>query len=474
MPQKGLLMTDKKGSPRPSKNDPSNNDPFKTVWDFFASVKLSVVLLSSLAVTSIVGTLIPQNASPSEYLQAFGEVLYRVFFILDMFDMYHSWWFQFLLIMLTANIVVCSLERLSATWKIIFVKKPIVNVSQLRRLPGREQFLSNALPEQVEKDYFGCIQKMFRYSRIEPTDSGYGIYGERGRWTRLGVYAVHLSVLILLTGGLVGSISGFDGFVNIPEGETVNRIQLRNINRTKELDFSIRCDDFDVQFYKSGTPKEFRSRLTILENGQTVLEKEIIVNDPLRYKGINFFQSSYGTMSAKGATLKFTSEASKMVYNIAATREEPVKLPEGGGEFVLKEFHNAFRFGGRNIGEVLVGVLTPNNGTPKEVVLPLQIRGFEGMPVGDWIVSATDPQYLYYTGLQVTKDPSVWIVYTGFIILIIGCYITFFMSHQRIFVEVVRDGSQSRVLVSGTANKNRLGMRNKVKTITEKLKGRHQ
>jgi cytochrome c biogenesis protein len=31
------------------------------VWNFFASVKLSVVLLLALALTSIIGTLIPQN-----------------------------------------------------------------------------------------------------------------------------------------------------------------------------------------------------------------------------------------------------------------------------------------------------------------------------------------------------------------------------------------------------------------------------
>ncbi|HAY40073.1 MAG TPA: cytochrome c biogenesis protein ResB, partial [Desulfobacteraceae bacterium] len=38
----------------------------------------------------------------------------------------------------------------------------------------------------------------------------------------------------------------------------------------------------------------------------------------------------------------------------------------------------------------------------------------------------------YYTGLQVTSDPGVWVVYAGFIMMIIGCFITFFMSHQRL------------------------------------------
>jgi cytochrome c biogenesis protein len=54
------------------KSRDSSADPFKQVWRFFSSVKLTVGLLLTLAATSIIGTLIEQNRSPSEYLQAFG------------------------------------------------------------------------------------------------------------------------------------------------------------------------------------------------------------------------------------------------------------------------------------------------------------------------------------------------------------------------------------------------------------------
>ena len=42
-------------------------------WKFFASVKLSVVLLLALAATSVIGTVIPQNAAPAMYIQKYGE-----------------------------------------------------------------------------------------------------------------------------------------------------------------------------------------------------------------------------------------------------------------------------------------------------------------------------------------------------------------------------------------------------------------
>jgi len=57
----------------------------------------------------------------------------------------------------------------------------------------------------------------------------------------------------------------------------------------------VRCDRFEISFYKGGgRPKEFVSELTVIENGQEVMQKTIEVNDPLFYKGLTFYQSSYG------------------------------------------------------------------------------------------------------------------------------------------------------------------------------------
>ena len=109
-------------------------DPFSKIWDFFSSVKLTIVLLLSLAATSIIGTLIPQNENPAAYLEAFGGYLFRLFDILDLFDMYHSWWFQFLLILLTINIIVCSIDRISVNRRILFVKKPSFKLPRFRNI----------------------------------------------------------------------------------------------------------------------------------------------------------------------------------------------------------------------------------------------------------------------------------------------------------------------------------------------------
>ena len=464
------------------------------IWNFFASVKSTIVLLLSIALASIVGTLIPQNQNPEFYFHKYGEFSYKLFHVLGFYDMYHSWWFQFLIILLAANIVVCSINRFSTTWKIVFVKNPPFNLSRFRKLDQQETFTNTNKISDIQKMYEPFIAKRFGYTRTEPTEKGFCIFAEKQRWTRFGVYTVHLSVVVLLLGGLVGSIFGFEGFVNIPEGEKVNSIRIRSTGNTKKLGFEIKCEDFNISFYNNGAPKEFRSSLTILEEGKPVYKKDIIVNDPMRYKGINIFQSSYGKMPSdvpqkkkarhidpeKEIVLTFSIIASGKSYKITTAVGKPVDIPEDLGKFVLVEHRESADFMGQNIGEALVGILTPNDGTPVEVLLPLHFPNFDKMRRGAVVISvsgqkpetftpdaATAPRY--YTGLQVTQDPGVWLVYTGFIVMIIGCIITFFMSHQRLCVEVIKQGEKSKVVVTGRANKNKLGMQNRIKRVAQQL-----
>lgn len=439
------------------------------IWKFFASVRLTIVLLISLAATSIIGTLIPQNEDPVRYYQAFGEFLFRIFSVLDLFDMYHSWWFQLLLVLLTSNIIVCSIDRLQTTGKIIFSKEPSFRLSKFRSLSEKEEFSASGTPHALAARYEPYIAKRFGYCRTEETAEGLCIFAEKWRWTRLGVYTVHLSIVLLLIGGLIGSLFGFEGFVNIPEGETIQRIRLRNTGGSHQLDFGIRCDDFNVSFYENGSPKEYRSKLRIVEQGQTVLQKEIIVNDPLRYKGINIFQSSYGALEPEKVTLGFKSNITEMIYHSKVTLGQQVDIPESLGKFVIRKYSPAAEYRGHQIGAAFTGIFTPPGGKSTEVLLPLRFPSFDKMRKGDFIVSVEDYESRYYTGLQVTRDPGVGIVYAGFIVMIIGCAVTFFMSHQRLCIDVIGRGSKSRVTVTGSANKNRVGMQMKLSRMAQKL-----
>ncbi len=441
---------------------------FASGWKLFASVKLTIALLLILAITSAIGTMIPQNANHAWYLAKYGKILYLVFLTFNIFDMYHSFWFRFLILALTANIIVCSINRLSSAWKIIFDKHPKFNLSRFQKLPEKEEFSTGGHADSLVKNCETMIKRGFSFYRIEQQDNRSLIFAEKGRWTRLGVYIVHFSVVLLLTGSLIGSLFGFEGYVNILEGETAKSITLRDTGKEYPLDFDIRCDDFNVSFYESGKPSEYRSSLSIVENNKIVIKKNIFVNRPLHHKGINIFQSSYGTRPYN-FKVTFESRASGMVYTWEGALGESYEIPETLGNFQLTNFFNSYKFHTHDLGKCVIGTLMKADKEPVDVLMPLKYPSFDRMRKGDVFISISDFQSKDYTGLQVTRDPGVPLVYTGFLLIIIGCYITFFMSHQRLCIDIHDDGDTCRVVVSGFANKNRLGMKNLIRKISKSL-----
>jgi cytochrome c biogenesis protein len=141
-----------------SKEIASDLSAIDRLWKLFASVKLTIGLLLTLAATSIIGTLIPR-----------------------FFDMYHSWWFRALILLLVVNIVVCSIDRLQATWKIIFARHPRFNPGRYRQLKNRIEYDHDTDAERLKALYQPIIDRRFRYHRTEETAAGFAIYGERGR-----------------------------------------------------------------------------------------------------------------------------------------------------------------------------------------------------------------------------------------------------------------------------------------------------
>lgn len=426
-------------------------------------------MLLTLAGTSILGTLIPQNQSPSDYIKAFGEFGFRFFSVLGLFDMYHAWWFLLLLLTLTVNIIVCSIDRFPTVWKIVRGSRKGIKAARFRKLSNRQTVEQRGGPDDLQPAVEKLVAGSFGKLQVEKTDKGFLIFAEKRRWTRLGVYVVHTSIVLLLLGSIIGSLYGFEGSVNIAEGETVDTIRLRNSNQAYKLDFSIRCDDFDVSFYENGAPKEFRSDLTLLEDGNPVYTKSIIVNDPIRFRGINIFQSSYGQIPSDRVTIGFTSKETGMNYTENMQPGQTVAIPENLGKLTLQGLNRQATFKGHNIGAAYVATLTVKDAEPQQILLPVRFPSFDRMRKGDVFISIVGQEEKYFTGLQVTRDPGVWVVYTGFILMLAGCFITFFMSHQQILVEAEDAAGKTRLSFSGTANKNKLGMDNRIERLAQQL-----
>jgi len=104
----------------------------------FSSVKLALFLLFTLATTSIIGTIVPQNNPPEFYIRLYGANLARFMQTLGIPDMYNSWWFIGLLIMFSLNLIVCSLERIPNAWRLATQDNLKTNPTKLEKMGQRE------------------------------------------------------------------------------------------------------------------------------------------------------------------------------------------------------------------------------------------------------------------------------------------------------------------------------------------------
>ena len=201
----------REGSPTPEKG------VIASLQSFLASVQLTIVLLSCIAVGSIFGTVIKQGASADEYIGLYSQTTYRIIRTLGLNDVYHSPWFFALLILFAVNLVACTLRR--------FI--PLMKGENEVRLPDEKSLATMPLSFFVDggnmEEKTSTLRKGYR-TRFEDKE---GVIFEKGNLSRYGALMIHGSIILILIGGFVGLVAGYKGFMVLREGETKDRIMVR-------------------------------------------------------------------------------------------------------------------------------------------------------------------------------------------------------------------------------------------------------
>ncbi len=215
----------------------------RVLWSFFTSLKLTISLMILLALVSIIGTVILQNASPDQYLRHYSFSTYNTLKTLGFLDMYHSWWFVLLIILLCINLLACSIKNFPRIWKSMTRSNPILDDEQVKTLPYVATIKKDLSLDEVRGKIIRIIKKHFGSPQETIVNGDCNLFAEKSKYFRLGIYITHASVIIILIGGLIGSFFGFEGNVNIIEGHSADRIVLQNSLSVMELGFEVRCDD---------------------------------------------------------------------------------------------------------------------------------------------------------------------------------------------------------------------------------------
>jgi len=205
----------------------------------------------------------------------------------------------------------------------------------------------------------------------------------------------------------------------------------------------------------------------VLENGREVLrKKDVVVNDPLQYKGIWFYQSSYGQAGGTTAKVEVRRPDGTLVSVLSLPPNDPAPL-QGYGTIRGVNYDRNFQGNGPALQVIL-----EKPGKPRETVWLVQGKPDLDRQRKDSLVLSFDGlNTRMFTGLQVARDPGVNIVWLGCALMVIGIIIAFFLSHQRVWIRLAQgpDG-RTGVVLAGSANRNRLAFEKKFEKIQTGVK----
>jgi cytochrome c biogenesis protein len=469
--------------------------------NLLSSVQFGIVQLILLIIACMIGMLIQQielETFPAYYAELTPSEK-TVYGRLGFFDIYHVWYFNLLLLMLSLNIILASIDHFPAAWSFITKKKlkasPMFAMAQKFKekaeVPGLDR-------KRLTERAAAAARTMGFRTRVTEEDTRTTIFAERGVWNRLGAYVVHIGLLTIFFGGFRTS-QGFTGSMPVAPDESGSRMfkQVFNIDNsgqhsigTQELQLPFTIEGVDIQqkpIKKEGGVDASntldwltRIRINDPETGKTT-DALIHMNHPFDYRGYRFFQASLSGMNAaREIKLRITPSTGGAAQEVSIKRNGETKLSDGTRLKYDRFFPGAQFTKEGKIEDASVDFVNPvahlmyitpdgKQGSAwafNEAILGqisaapfLKQRFLDPAP---FCVVLTDYEKVSLQHiLSVQFDPGAKIVYVGFAILCLMLIGVFFFSHQRLWI-VVEDG---KVHAGGDANRNRLGFEDRAKKV---------
>ncbi len=415
--------------------------PKSALWGWLTSIRLTVILLLILAGVAVIGTVIQQDQAPGFYLANYGDFWGAIISRGGLSSIYYRAWFLTPITLLTCNILACIIHGLPRAWRRSFT--PLTAEVALT-LPERAKLSwpKSTDPRALVAD---ALRRELGRTHHQVLSDKEIFFHEKGSFRPLGPYLVHLALLLILAGGLIGKFWGLEGSLPIVQGQAAEAFRVGQT--LVPLDFQVRLDRFQVLYYEDDSmPKEFRSDLTFSKDGKEVLKAICRVNEPVTFGGLTFYQASYGSQPEGPVTLKVTYQDRQ--ETVTAPFRQLVDLPGGGKIMISKVDGNL-----QGYGPAIQGAFITGRGMGGHEMFMIfkdhpEMNQPTG-PIGPYRLALESAPVQAYSVFQVKRDPGVRWVYAGFLLFFPGFYLAFFRPHQRwavVLEESPKGGWKGRLL----------------------------
>ena len=392
----------------------------QNIFKSIADLRFAIFILLIIASFSVIGTVIEQDQSIETYKlnypltnKIFGFLSWDLILQFGFDHIYKTWWFITLIVLFGVSLLTCTVLQQFPSLKIARRCQFFRTTQQFCRLnisTNLKHFVSSQLLFKIQEKNYSIFQQKSIF------------YCYKGLVGRIAPIIVHFSMIIILIGSIVGSISGFKAQEIVPKTETFH-IQniLSNGQFTKIPKVSIRVNDFWIAYTKQTTITQFYSDISFLNvDGNEIQRKTIFVNSPAKYQGIDYYQTDWNIIGLR-IKLKNSINFQYPFINLSNTQEKIwitwITMNEqlNNGVTLLIDNLQGYCSVYNKIGKFIGNLELNENFRLENSLILIDI--------------------LSSTGLQIKADPGITLIYLGFLFLMISTLISYITYSQLWIVQ---------------------------------------
>jgi len=307
-----------------------------SLLELLSSMRFAISLLVFICLASLIGTVLPQNRSAGAYIDQFGPFWFEVFDKFSLWHIYNSWWFLVTMTFLVTSTSLCLIRNAPKMLKDASSFRENIRASSLRSFHHKVELDTTREVPTATRALQAWLQKQGYAVRARHEGDAILLAAKRGSGNRLGYIFAHAAIVVICVGGLLdselpirlqvwlmgktpimenmliadvppaGRLSvnnpSYRANVLVPEGgeRSAAIVSVDDGALVQPLPFTLALKKFEVDYYSTGMPSRFASKVEVTdpENGQK-FETTIEVNEPLHFKGVTVYQSSFDDGGSK-------------------------------------------------------------------------------------------------------------------------------------------------------------------------------